>query len=242
VTPATHDKDALMNPLWNELASGQLTDSQHVLLSRFLDLLIAGNQRMNLTRITDRAAAELNHIGDALTLLRYLPPGAIRLADVGSGGGVPGIPLAIARPDAAVTLIESTVKKARFLTETAEALGLSNVKVRPERAEEAGVGPVRESFDVVTVRAVGVMAWLVEWCLPLVKVGGTMLAMKGPRLTEELPSALRTIRLLGGGEPTVHPVDLPGTGGHVIVAIRKVRKTDSRFPRPATSAKGKPLG
>ena len=230
-----------MNPLWNELAAGTLTDSQDAALARYLDLLIAGNQRMNLTRITDRAAAEIGHVGDALTLLRYLPSGPIRLADVGSGGGVPGIPLAIARPDAAVTLIESTSKKAKFLTDSAEALGLVNIKVRAERAEDAGLGPLRESFDVVTVRAVGIMAWLVEWCLPLVKVGGTMLAMKGPRLAEELPAAIRTIRILGGGEPTVHPVELPGTDGHVIVAIKKVRKTDSRFPRPATSAKGKPL-
>jgi 16S rRNA (guanine527-N7)-methyltransferase len=231
-----------MNPLWNQLAAGNLTAAQADALSRYLDLLIAGNQRMNLTRITDRSAAELNHIGDALTLLQYLPPGPIRLADVGSGGGVPGIPLAIARPDAAITLIESTAKKAKFLTETAETLELTNVKVRPERAEDAGLGPVRESFDVVTVRAVGIMAWLVEWCLPLVKVGGTMLAMKGPKLADELPQSIRTIRLLGGGEPIVHPVDLPGTDGRVIVAIRKVRKTDPRFPRPATSAKGKPLG
>jgi 16S rRNA (guanine527-N7)-methyltransferase len=86
------------------------------------------------------------------------------------------------------------------------------------------------------------MAWLVEWCIPLLKVGGTLLAMKGPRLTDELPAALRTIRILGGGEPIVHPVQLPGTDGHVIVAIKKVRKTDPRFPRPPTSAKGKPLG
>jgi 16S rRNA (guanine527-N7)-methyltransferase len=231
-----------MNPLWNDLSSNALTEAQHAQLSRYLDLLIEANQRMNLTRITDRAAAEVGHVGDALTLLPYLPEGAFRLADVGSGGGVPGIPLAIARPDASISLIESTAKKAKFLAETAQALGLANVKVRAERAEEAGLRPVRESFDVVTVRAVGVMAWLVEWCLPLAKVGGTVLAMKGPKIAEELPAAVRTIRILGGGEPVIHPVQLPGTDGHVIVVIKKVRKTDLRFPRSATSAKGKPLG
>jgi 16S rRNA (guanine527-N7)-methyltransferase len=228
--------------LWTDLAGGNLTDAQVQQLSRYLDLLIAANQRMNLTRITDRAAAEINHVGDALTLLRYLPTGPIRLADVGSGGGVPGVPLAIARPDATITLIEATAKKAKFLTETAAELGLTNLKVRPQRAEDAGHSPVRESFDIVTVRAVGLMIWLVEWCLPLVKVGGTLLAMKGPRIAEELPAALRTIRHLGGGEPVIHPVQLPGTDGHVIVAIKKVKPTDQRFPRPATAAKGKPLG
>src|SRR5687768_16711544 len=99
-----------MNTLWTDLAArGHLTlsDTQHAQLAKYLDLLLAANQRMNLTRITDRAAPEVQHVGDALTLLPFLPPGNIRLADVGSGGGVPGIPLAIVRPDARVMLVES---------------------------------------------------------------------------------------------------------------------------------------
>src|SRR5438045_9711139 len=107
-----------VNPLWNEIAcrSGMaLIEPQHHALSRYLDLLLDANQRMNLTRITDRAAAEVQHVGDALTLLPLLPAGPFRLADVGTGGGVPGIPLAVARPDAQVVLIESTKKKAAFL-------------------------------------------------------------------------------------------------------------------------------
>src|SRR4051794_31430954 len=104
--------------LWQDLAlrAGiNVSEAQIQLLHRYLDLLIAGNQRMNLTRITDRAAAEVQHVGDALTLLPFLPGTSHRLADVGSGGGVPGIPLAIVRPDAQVTLVESTKKKAIFL-------------------------------------------------------------------------------------------------------------------------------
>src|SRR5688500_1440653 len=115
-----------MTPLWNDLAARAgltLTDDQHAQLSRYLDLLLDANQRMNLTRITDRAAAEVQHVGDALTLLPHLPPGEFRLADVGSGGGVPGIPLAIARPDARVMLVESTKKKAAFLKSAAAELG-----------------------------------------------------------------------------------------------------------------------
>jgi 16S rRNA (guanine527-N7)-methyltransferase len=233
-----------MNPLWQQLAGDKLTQQQHDQLGRYLDLLIEANQRMNLTRITDRAAAEIGHVGDALTLLPYLPAPAdrlIQLADLGSGGGVPGIPLAIARPDIHITLIESTAKKARFLTETAATLGLANVHVLAERAEDVGQGPAREKFDVVTARAVGVMVWLVEWCLPLARVGGNVLAMKGPRLVEELPAALNPILLLGGGEPKIDPVTLPGTDGRVIVAIHKNRKTSHRYPRSASSAKGNPL-
>src|SRR3954462_12692058 len=121
-----------MNSLWDELAGRAgitPTQKQHSLLARYLDLLLDANQRMNLTRITDRAAAEVQHVGDALTLLPHLPPAPLRLADVGSGGGVPGIPLAVARPDASVVLIESTKKKAAFLVTAVRELGLSNVTV-----------------------------------------------------------------------------------------------------------------
>jgi 16S rRNA (guanine527-N7)-methyltransferase len=232
--------------LWVELSRHggiELSAKQSDQLSRYIDLLLSANQRMNLTRITDRAAAEVQHVGDSLTLLPFLPPDAHRLADVGSGGGVPGIPIAIARPDASVVLIESTQKKAQFLREVAAELGLTNVSVHPARAEDAGGkgSPLRESFDVVVARAVATMNWLAEWCLPLARRGGKVLAMKGPKVADELPDAKRAIKLLGGGEAQVHPVALPGTQNHVIVEIPKLARTDPRYPRPATTAKGKPL-
>lgn len=229
---------------WTDLASRAsitLTDSQHAQFAQYLDLLLAANVWMNLTRITDRAAAETQHVGDALTLLPFLPTGEFRLVDVGSGGGVPGIPLAIARPDARVMLVESTKKKAAFLRETVAAMKLDNVSVSEWRAEDVGRSNSRETFDVATARAVGTLDWLAEWCLPLVKRGGKLLAMKGARVTEELPAARKAIKFLGGGEPVVHPVELPGTEHRVIVEIPKIARTDSRFPRPATQAKGKPL-
>jgi 16S rRNA (guanine527-N7)-methyltransferase len=234
-----------MNSLWNEIAARaneSLTPEQHDLLARYLDLLLAANQKMNLTRIVDRESAEVQHVGDALTLLRHVPKGAIRLADVGSGGGVPGFPLAIVRPDAKVVLLESTKKKAAFLKQAAAELGLNNISVSDHRAEDAGRLPeFRETFDVVVSRAVGTLDWLVEWCLPLLKKGGAMLAMKGPKAAEELPVAEHAIRVLGGGVPDVHPADLPGASSHVIVEIRKSGKTPAIYPRPATTTKGKPL-
>ena len=232
------------NQLWTDVAARanvNLSDAQHAQLTRYLDLLFEANARMNLTRITDRAQAELQHVADALTLLPHLPPDAHRLADVGSGGGVPGIPLAIARPDVTVLLIESTKKKAAFLKSAAASLKLKNVSVSEWRAEDVAHSNSRESFDVAVARAVATMDWLAEWCLPLVKKGGRMLAMKGPKVAEERPAAAKAIKLLGGGPPIVHPVDLPGTEHRVIVEIPKVGKTDARYPRPATSAKGKPI-
>jgi 16S rRNA (guanine527-N7)-methyltransferase len=234
-----------MNELWNTIAGRaavKLDAERHALLGRYLDLLLTANETMNLTRITDRAAAEVQHVADSLTVLPYLPPGACSVADVGSGGGVPGIPLAIARPDAAVTLIEATKKKADFLKRAVESLGLTNVTIAAIRAEEAGNGALRESFDVAIARAVATIDWLAEWCLPLAKKGGRVLLMKGPRHADELPKSQRAIRLLGGGEPAVHPVDLPGSKGLVIVEIRKTGRSDKRYPRPAHIAKGKPMG
>jgi 16S rRNA (guanine527-N7)-methyltransferase len=230
--------------LWKVLAAraGVELDDRHVaLLSRYIDLLFEANQRMNLTRIASRADAELLHVADALTLLPYLPVGSHALADVGSGGGVPGIPLAVARPDARVTLIESTKKKAAFLDQAVRALGLANVTVDARRAEDVAHSERRESFDVAVARAVATLDWLAEWCLPLVRVGGCMLAMKGPKVHDELDAARRAARLVGGGEIALHPVDLPGASGHVITRITKVRKTGARYPRPATHAKGRPL-
>lgn len=211
-------------------------------LAKFLDLLLVANQQMNLTRITDRSQAEIGHVGDALTLLPFLPAEAHRLVDVGSGGGVPGLILAIVRDDLHVTMIESTGKKARFLEQTATELGLTNVAVIGQRAEAVGWSALRQTFDVATARAVGQLAWLVEWCLPLVKKGGCMLAMKGQKINEELPQARRAIKLLGGAEPVIHPVELPGTEHHVIVQIAKIAPSDLRYPRSPTNAKGKIIG
>lgn len=233
-----------MNMLWDELAGRAglaLDEAQRTKLARYIDLLLEANQRMNLTRIIDRQQAEVAHVGDALTLLPFLPKEEHALADIGSGGGVPGIPLAIARPDAAVTLIEATKKKAAFLRECAAALELANVTVIDSRAEEAGQTDLRESFDIVTARAVGELVWLIEWCIPLARKGGRVLAMKGQKITEELPAAEWALKKLNAGEPVVRPADLPGTEHHVIVEITKLGRTDPRYPRPATVAKGRPL-
>ncbi len=233
-----------MIELWKQLAERanlELSEETSGRLGRYLDLLFEANQKMNLTRITDRADAELNHIADALTLLAFMPKEACHIVDVGSGGGVPGIPLAIARPDCAVVLVESTLKKAEFLRECCTALGLANVEIVADRAEAVGVSNRRETFDVAIVRAVATMVWLVEWCLPLVRKGGRMLAMKGPKVEAELPEALRGIKLLGGGPVVSHAVELEGTENRRIIEIRKIGRTDKRFPRSPTYAKGKPM-
>lgn len=233
-----------MNQLWEQLAgkSGRtLTDRQQAQLEQYLDLLLDANRLMNLTRIVDREQAAVGHVGDALTLLPMIPQDTRRLADIGSGGGVPGLVLAIVLPETAVTLIESTQKKAAFLQTSCDKLGLTNVKVKPVRAEDVAHSADRESFDVLTARAVGELVFLLEWALPLVRKRGKILAMKGQKAAEELLAARKVIHMLAGGDPVVHPVELPGTDHHVIVEIPKMGTCLWQYPRRATIAKGKPL-
>jgi 16S rRNA (guanine527-N7)-methyltransferase len=235
--------------LWNSLAERaglQLGAEQVQSLQRYLDLLEAANQRMNLTRIVDRAQAEVLHVGDALTLLPHLPqpvgaPAALKIADVGSGGGVPGVVLAIARPDIEVVLIESTKKKADFLAATVKELKVVNASVESRRAEDVGRSSSRQSFDVVAARAVGTLDVLLEWLLPLAKVGGVVLAMKGPKGIEELKQAEPIIGLLGGKMGEAIPAGLQAGLGHLIIKIPKVAGTPPKYPRDPSVAKGSPL-
>jgi len=159
----------------------------------FLARLLAMNERMNLTAIEEPSAAWLRHALDALTLVPLLesvgPSG--RIVDIGSGGGVPGIPIAIARPDLSVTLVEATQKKAAFLSAVASALGLPRVTVCAERAEKLAMGPLRETFDVVVARAVGRLSDILSITAPFAKSGGRLLLVKGQKANEELADAAR---------------------------------------------------
>ncbi|HSR24415.1 MAG TPA: 16S rRNA (guanine(527)-N(7))-methyltransferase RsmG [Candidatus Eisenbacteria bacterium] len=156
----------------------------------------------------------LDHLGDARSLV-----------DVGSGGGMPGLPLKIARPDLRVTLIEADRRRAAFLVHAAARLDL-DVQVVPERAETAGHGPLRESFDVAVCRALAAMPVLAELCLPLVRVGGRLLAMKG-----QVEEAAAAIAELGGGPPRVVPAPTSARRRGVIVVVPKVGPTPALYPR-----------
>lgn len=205
---------------------------------RYLDLLYAANERMNLTRIP-RAEAPRKHVDDALTLEPYLVAlEATRVVDIGAGGGVPGLPLAIALPDVAFTLLESTAKKARFLKDAAEALGLANVHVCAERAEAvARLGaPLRAHFDVAVARAVGPLRVLVELAMPLVREHGVLLAIKGERAADEIDAAEAALDALHAAV-----VDVTRTETGTIVVVEKERATPRGFPRPPGAAKSSPL-
>src|SRR5467141_409218 len=178
-------------------------------------------------------------IDDSLVLLEHL--GAARtLVDVGSGAGLPGIALKIARPDLHMTLVEADQAKAAFLVHACATLGLENVEVVARRAEEAGHDPMlREKFDVAVARALGPLPVLVELCLPLVRVGGRLLAQKTQ--AQDPAVAARAIRLLGGELSGIRAAPSAARSAGTVVLIDKVRLTPSIYPRRAGVPARKPL-
>lgn len=207
-------------------------------LGRYLALLLDANTRMNLTAIRDPGEAWMRHIFDSLTLLPMLAdlPAGARVADVGSGGGAPGIPLAIVLPDLRFTLIEATGKKAAFLREAGEALGLTNLEVVADRAETVGQGALRAQFDAVTARAVGPVRVLAELIVPLATVGGLAIMIKGQKAEEELADAKRALHSLHARLAGVVPTP---TGR--IVVLEKPRATPALYPRKPGEPKREPL-
>jgi 16S rRNA (guanine527-N7)-methyltransferase len=183
-------------------ASGiELTDAERDALGRYLWLLLDANTRFNLTAIRDPDEAWTRHVFDSLTLLPHIMESDGRsVIDVGSGGGLPGIPLAICQPQMQFTLMDATGKKARFLEEVVADLSLDQVRVVNDRAETAGQTKAhRERYDIATARAVGPMRVMLEYTMPLVRVGGRVLAMKGRQAEVELGEAGDALMILGDG-------------------------------------------
>lgn len=189
----------------------------------FASLLVEKNKVLNLTAITDPEGIAVKHFADSLTALRMIGLNAgDRVIDVGTGGGFPGIPLLIARPEIELTMLDSTGKKLAFVSQSVEELGLS-ANVVHARAEEAGRGELRESFDFAVSRAVAAMNVLCEYCLPFVKVGGTFCAMKGAKGSEELGCAEKAIAVLGGETEKTESFILPDGGERVLINVKKYR-------------------
>lgn len=214
-------------------------------LAHYLTLLLEANERFNLTAIREPEAAWRRHIIDSLTVLPGLEQfvDGAAVIDVGSGGGLPGIPLAIARPDLEFTLLEATGKKADFLRDCSKAIPLPNVRVVNARAETAGQNKkYREAYDAATCRALGPLRELLEYTLPFVKVGGVLFAMKGPTVESELAPAADAMTQLGAGEFQVHEAYPEGFDQNtVIVSIEKSSPTPKTYPRNPGIPRQSPL-
>ena len=199
--------------------------------------LLEVNSHTNLTTITDPSEIDLKHFKDSLTVLDYIKEGD-KVLDLGAGAGFPGIPLRIEK-DFDLTLIDSVNKKVNFMNETIEKLGLKNAKAIHIRAEDFAKDK-REGFDVVVSRAVANMATLSELCLPLVKVGGLFIALKGPKADEEVRDASNALEILGGEIIKMEEIDLDGNE-RVNVVVKKVRSCKKTYPRGQNLPKRKPL-
>lgn len=208
----------------------------------YLSLLLEWNEKINLTAITDPGEIMVKHFLDCILSLSYidLPKGA-SFIDVGTGGGFPGIPLLIARPDLKATLIDGTKKRLVVVNEFLDALGLE-AEVKHVRAEIAGQDKnYREKYDLATARAVTNLRDLSELCIPFVKPGGTFLAMKGPNAEEEKKEAKSAISTLGGSLKNTIEYNLENMGERTLILIEKTNKTPKQYPRPMAKIKKKPI-
>ncbi len=218
-----------------------LSDDQLRDFETYARLLIEWNDRVNLTAIIDPPAIEIRHFLDSISVLKALDmkPG-VRAIDVGTGAGFPGLPLRMVTPDLHMALLEATGKKTQFLKHVVDTLKLSDVSVVNLRAEEAGQATAhRETYDVVLARAVARLPALVEYLLPLCKVGGRCIAMKGDTAAGELRDAEKALRILGGQAGGIIKVELPEISEpHYLVIIEKIAPTPALFPRkPGTPTK-----
>ena len=212
-------------------------------LDIYARMLVDYNGHVNLTAITDPEGIAVKHFADSLSVFAAVEaaPGA-RCIDVGTGAGFPGLVLLIARPDLNMTLLDSTGKKLRFVQEVLDAVGLK-AEVVHGRAEELGCRPeYRERFDLVTARAVAALETLCEYCLPLVRLGGSFAAMKGPDAENELRAAKKGMVLLGGGEAGAERFELSPEAHRVILTIKKISQTPSKYPRPSAQIARRKLG
>jgi len=212
---------------------------------RYVHLLLVANRRTNLTRVVDPPEVARLHLLDSLAALPLIDAaGSANVVDIGSGGGLPAIPLAIARPELRWLLVESVAKKAEALRGFVAELRLAGVDVADQRAETIGADPAhRGQRDLVTARACASLPVLVELAMPLLQPDGKLLAWKGPLLPtdEEVRRGALAAGQLGGGSPQLEPSGVVALGGHLFVVIRKDGPTPDRFPRRPGVAERRPL-
>ncbi len=212
----------------------RLSLRQLAAFERYEEELLSWNEKFNLTAIRDREAIRTKHFLDSLSCLLVVrdTPNA-RLVDIGTGAGFPGIPLKIAMPTLQLTLVESVGKKAEFCRHVVEKLGLEKVDVLTCRAEEMGLAREhRERYDWAVARAVANLPVLTEFLLPLVKIGGVMLAQKGESGPAEAHGAENAMRMLGGRLRTLQKINLPGVvEDRYLIVVDKIAATPPGYPR-----------
>lgn len=249
------EKSSFINKL-NEAVTKNLSitlsEEQNERLFSLAERLVEVNNVMNLTAITDEDGIILRHFVDSMLISEYISPNS-RLIDVGCGAGFPTLPLAIIRPDILITALDSTEKRIRYVQETADMLGLTNVKAVTARAEDFAKLPEnREKFNHATARAVASMPMLAELTIPFIKVGGSLVAMKAKGAHEEFEASRSAIRQLAGSKSLegaqMIEKNLVGTingalveENRTVIIVPKLSATPKQFPRKFAQIKKSPL-
>ena len=225
-----------------EAAGIPIDDAGAGKLSVYMAGILEKNEQINLTRITGKEEFIKEHYVDSASLLKLEEfKAAENVCDVGTGAGFPGIVLAVLSPDKKITLIDSLAKRLAVIRELADKAGIDNIVLIHSRAEDAGHDTaLRESFDLVTARAVAKLSVLAELCVPLVKKGGTFAAFKGASCEEEAKDAKHAANILGVGKITTQDAGVSGTE-HVLVIMKKTDKTPGKYPRKAGDPARNPL-
>lgn len=208
----------------------------------YAKLLVETNKKINLTAITDNREIAVKHFLDSLVFLsEYELAPKSKLIDIGSGAGFPGLPLKIFREDLDVTLLDSLKKRVDFLTEVSEAFHVKPKCIHARAEDLAKESEYREQFDVAISRAVAKLNVLVEYDMPFVKVGGVLIAMKGPAAYEEIENSENAVHQLGGQVQQVREFILPDESKRVVVFIQKVTPTPAKYPRRSVKISKQPL-
>ncbi|RKD31378.1 16S rRNA (guanine(527)-N(7))-methyltransferase RsmG [Thermohalobacter berrensis] len=210
----------------------------------YKQLLKEWNEKINITAITDDKEIDIKHFLDSMTVVKtgYIKEG-LKVIDIGTGGGFPGIPVKIIKEDIDLVLLDSLNKRIKFLDDVIFKLDLKNVKTIHGRAEDYGKeSQYREQFDIAVSRAVASLNILLEYCLPFVKVGGYFIAMKGPDVEGEINEAQKALEVLGGSLEEKFKIDIPFSElSHTLLIIKKVSQTPTKYPRKPGKPKKRPL-
>lgn len=220
----------------------ELNDYQVKQFYNYMKLLIEWNKKINLTAIIDPEDIILKHFIDSLTIAKYINE-KDKIADIGTGAGFPGIPIKILNPENEMLLVDSLNKRIKFLEMVIQEDKLKNIKVLHGRAEEIGHNKAyRGNFDVVTSRAVAKLNILLEYMLPLLKLGGKCICLKGPNIEEELEEARNAIKILGGQIDKIEQMELPYSDNRRnIIIIKAVKQSPNKYPRKPGTPTTSPL-
>ena len=220
----------------------KLSDEQYRQFYEYMNLLIEWNEKINLTAIVEPEDIILKHFVDSLTVSKYVENGQ-KIADIGTGAGFPGVPLKIANPQTEVTLIDSLNKRINFLNEVIAVNKLDKTEAIHARAEEVGHNKnYREQFDAVFSRAVARLNTLLEYMMPLVKVGGKCICLKGPNILDEIEEAKNAIEVFGGELEKIEEITLPDSDNkRTIIIINKVRPISNKYPRKPGTPSSSPI-